>query len=515
MHLNKAQAVIRPRNPWQAMDLGVLLARRHAGLLMLTWASVTLPLFAVFTVIFWQHPGLAVLVIWWLKPAFERLPLYILSNALFANPPSFTASLKAFPRLLKPQLLASLTWRRLSLTRSFDLPVLQLEGLSGTARQQRIATLARNYTRPATWLTIIGLHIELALWLGLIVLLYLLIPAQLQDNWSWLMLLEVSHSQWLWLGHLSNLLYVLVLIIWQPIYVACGFTLYLNRRTQLEAWDVELAFRDLVQRLTKNTLPIIAALLFCLPQTDQAFAEPLSETTFAHYQDELAVNEPRLLKQMLNSEQAQYSIKNIVNAAPFKNHKTVTRWQFVENSRLSSHDSTQLSLPNWLSNFLHSLSFGVQAVLWGLVGLLSLIFIWHYRHWLRLFGQKTAFKKPPYSAPTQHIFGLAISRDSLPDDPLACAQALWSSDPRAALSLLYRALLNHLVDSHGLPLHSTHTEHEVLAMTGELPQQLQHYTQQLTQLWIQLAWGQQLPNYTQFSELCTQWPQLLGSESGL
>ena len=182
MHLNKAQAVLRPRNPWQAMDLGVLLARRHAGLLMLSWAAVTSPLFAVLTVIFWQQPSIAVLIIWWLKPAFERLPLYILSNALFANPPSFTASLKAFPKLLKPQLIASLTWRRLSLTRSFDLPVLQLEGLSGSARQQRLTTLARNYTRPATWLTIIGLHIEMALWLGLLVLLYLLIPAQLQDN---------------------------------------------------------------------------------------------------------------------------------------------------------------------------------------------------------------------------------------------------------------------------------------------------------------------------------------------
>src|SRR5699024_439565 len=328
MHLTKAQAVLRPRNPWRAMDLGVQLARRHAGLLTLTWAAVSLPLFALLTVIFWQHPSIAVLIIWWLKPAFERLPLYILSNALFANPPSFTASLKAFPKLLKPQLIASLTWRRLSLTRSFDLPVLQLEGLSGSARQQRLTTLARNYNRAATWLTIIGLHIEMALCLGLIVLLYLLVPAQLQENWSWLMLLEVSHKQWLWLEHLSNLLYVLVLIVWQPIYVACGFTLYLNRRTQLEAWDIELAFRSLAQRLTKAGLPIMAALLFCLPHTNKVLAEPLSHTTYPDYQNELAVNEPRLLKQMLTSEQAQHSINNSVHTAPFTSHKTVTRWQF-------------------------------------------------------------------------------------------------------------------------------------------------------------------------------------------
>jgi hypothetical protein len=31
--------------------------------------------------------------------------------------------------------------------------------------------------------------------------------------------------------------------------VAAGFTLYLNRRTELEAWDLELAFRHLQERL--------------------------------------------------------------------------------------------------------------------------------------------------------------------------------------------------------------------------------------------------------------------------
>ena len=31
----------------------------------------------------------------------------------------------------------------------------------------------------------------------------------------------------------------------EPLYVACGFALYLNRRTQLEAWDIDLAFRRL------------------------------------------------------------------------------------------------------------------------------------------------------------------------------------------------------------------------------------------------------------------------------
>ncbi len=87
MRLTEASVAIRPRSAWEAMDLGVLLARRHAGLLMASWALVTLPLFALLCAVLWQYPGWAVFLFWWLKPAYERLPLYILSHALFGNTP--------------------------------------------------------------------------------------------------------------------------------------------------------------------------------------------------------------------------------------------------------------------------------------------------------------------------------------------------------------------------------------------------------------------------------------------
>jgi hypothetical protein len=65
------------------------------------------------------------------RRAFERLPLFILSTAMFGETPTLQQALRQWPRLLKPQLLASLTWRRLSLSRSFLMPVMQLEGLEG------------------------------------------------------------------------------------------------------------------------------------------------------------------------------------------------------------------------------------------------------------------------------------------------------------------------------------------------------------------------------------------------
>lgn len=55
---------------------------------MVSWALITLPVFALLTGLFWNSPGIALLIFWWLKPAFERLPLYLLSEALFGQAPS-------------------------------------------------------------------------------------------------------------------------------------------------------------------------------------------------------------------------------------------------------------------------------------------------------------------------------------------------------------------------------------------------------------------------------------------
>ena len=156
MRLSEASVVIRPRTSWEAMDLGVLMAQEHRLLLMSSWAMVTLPIFILLTVLLWRYPSMAMFVFWWLKPAFDRLPLYILSKALFGETPSLKQAVRQWPRLLKGQLLASLTWRRLSLSRSFVMPVSQLEGLDGNARQIRLGVLLQRNAGAARWLTTIG-----------------------------------------------------------------------------------------------------------------------------------------------------------------------------------------------------------------------------------------------------------------------------------------------------------------------------------------------------------------------
>ncbi|MHC8307036.1 DUF4129 domain-containing protein [Pseudomonas sp. PB3P13] len=509
MRLNDATMVIRPRPTWEAMDLGVLLSQRHRRLLMTSWAIATVPVFALLTLIFWDYPSLAVFVFWWLKPAFERLPLYILASAMFGETPTLRQALRQCPRLLKSQLLASLTWRRLSLTRSFLLPVVQLEGLSGDERKQRLRALLQRDAGAARWLTIIGVHLEGALWIGLMLLFYLFLPQQIELDWSWQRLLSLATQDWRWLEHLTNVFYFMVLVVWEPIYVACGFSLYLNRRTVLEAWDIELVFRRLRQRLSGTALLLLLGTCALLPVHQQAWAaEPVATPETA-----------RLLSHPLTSQASRDSIKAILEQPPFKNRETVTRYRFAED-RPAADTPDKGKVPQWLKTLLGMLDsqrFGavatlIEITLWtALMAGISLL-IWRYREWLQAFVSRRPLEKPGPARPApQQAFGLDLNRETLPDDIASSAEQLWQSHPREALGLLYRALLSQLLHDYHMPLTAADTESEVLRRIEKLQHPaLLAFSQSLTTHWQNTAYGHRLPPEHSQYELCDGWRALFG-----
>jgi hypothetical protein len=516
MRPSDASVVIRPRNSWEALDLGVLLARKHAGLLALSWAIVTLPIFALLCLLFWDYPTVAVLLFWWLKPVYERLPLYILSKALFGAVPTLKQSLKALPGLLKPQLLASLTWRRFSLTRSFDLPVMQLEGLSGQERSQRIITLSLRNSRPASWLTIIGVHLESALWIGGISLFYMLIPGQMETNWQWAELIDSGLEEWLWIEHLSNLIYVLGLVIWGPIYVACGFTLYLNRRTELEAWDIELVFRQLTERLRGiASVLLVACALLLLPFSNNLMAAEETKCPIP-VQDPNGPLSDRLLNQPLTSQAAQDSVNELLTNPPFQHREMVTRWRLGEEQ--ASADTEDESITDLFKSVMELMKIWqninvlaelFEALLWAtLFGLIGWL-LWRYREWLATFSSRLGFERKRSPQPPRQLFGLDLAPQNLPDDIASEAERLWDEQPRAALGLLYRGLLSRLLHEHRLPLKSSHTESEVLLLINGLEQpQLDQFSQDLTGHWQNLAYGHRLPPAELKHSLCSTWRQL-------
>lgn len=538
MRLTDASVVIRPRTSWEAIDLGVLLAQRHRALLMTSWAIVTLPVFALLTLLLWDYPSVAVLVFWWLKPAYERLPLLILSQALFGSAPSLRQALKSFPSALKPQLIASLTWRRLSLSRSFYQPVQQLEGLDGLPRAQRIAVLGQKDSRAARLLTALGSTLEMTFWIGLMVLFYAMIPPQIEADWSWRSLLDIE-GEWNWLEHLTNGFYALVLIVWGPVYVSCGFALYLNRRTALEAWDIELGFRNLRQRVLGSALALLLGGFFALtllpssvmaasasiqsmpeeipsesgnscplppldnPQTDEDVAPPDS---------------PRLLNQPLTSQASQNAIHAVLEQPPFKNPKPVSGWRIAQ----PKHDAQSAETPNWLARLVvgllntgKTLSAVFGALLWTLLGITVAWVIWRYRAWFATFVGKSPPKATaPQDIPHQ-LFGLQVRAETLPTDVADAAERLWQQSPREALSLLYRALLSRLLIDYQLSLKSADTEGQILARIAELKQPpLDDFSHELTRHWQNLAYGHRLPPDQARQTLCSGWRKLFAQGAG-
>ncbi|EJM31627.1 DUF4129 domain-containing protein [Pseudomonas sp. GM25] len=509
MRLSDATVAIRPRTTWEAMDLGVLMSQQHRRLLMTSWAIVTLPLFAVLSLLLWDSPSLAVFIFWWLKPAYERLPLYILSKALFGETPTLKQALRQWPRLLKPQLIASLTWRRLSLSRSFLLPVLQLEGLDGTARQQRLQVLLQRNAGAAQWLTIIGVHLETALWIGLMVLFYLLLPQQVETDWDWQSLIFAADYEWRWLEHLTNAFYALILAIWEPVYVACGFSLYLNRRTVLEAWDIELVFRRLRQRLNSSAIGLLLVVCLLLPGVPSVWAaEPAT-----------APDAPRLLNQPLTSEASRNSIKSLLEQPPFKNKETVTRYRFGEDPA-AAEKTRKGEAPQWLKTLLDwldgrhldGLAKAIEVVLWGAVIAGIGWLLWRYRDFLQAFvGRRPRLPEQTKRPLPQQAFGLDLQKETLPDDIASHAEQLWQTEPRAALGLLYRALLSHLLHDFNLTLKPADTENEVLARIEQLQRpDLLTYSRHLTGHWQNMAYGHRVPAAHLQQELCDGWRALFG-----
>ncbi|HEX2162832.1 MAG TPA: DUF4129 domain-containing protein, partial [Thermoanaerobaculia bacterium] len=251
MDVERATGVVRPRGQWEAVDFGFALARAWRRPLWRAWLAAVAPVWwAVYAgVTALAGPWWALAALWWLRPLFSRVPLLVLSRALFGEVLGGRAALREVLRLWARHLVADLTIRRLDLARSFHLPVYQLEGLSGAARRRRLAALRQDRWGTAAALTLISLVLETSAFLAALALAPALAPEGLRIDWG-------GHFRGLFVGEAAGWFLALfgacafaAVTLVEPFYVGGGFGLYLDRRTHLEGWDVELAFRRLARRI--------------------------------------------------------------------------------------------------------------------------------------------------------------------------------------------------------------------------------------------------------------------------
>jgi len=516
MDLEKVTAKIRPRRGWEAIDLGMSLAQKHAIVLYKIWFTISLPVYVLLSVLLAGSPIFAILSFWFLLPILERPLLHFLSRELFGEGLSAKQCVKAFFSVAKIQWFMSLTLRRFSFTRSFDLPLIQLEGLKGNARSKRLRVIHSGDSGSAVWLTVILFLVELIFYLSIITLMFLMIPEAYIDDfdlWQWMSMDTESEMA----AQVFNFLAYISISIVAPFYVASGFALYINQRTQLEAWDIELAFKRLATRLSERSANsnvrlaswasicfLIFSMSFLSPQSVKA-SEVEEEVTKTEIKD--PDWKEKLDLENLSHINAKKLIKEIKNGEDFHQMETVESNEYRSTPDLDDIDDTPLDFsPGWFT-FAKILAVIIEFALWIFVAVLVLFLILKYKHLIvRSVGNKKIPKKRP-----KKLFGLDLNSESLPDKPwLVAKQMIDNKQYREALSLLYRASLIWYIDHSDAVIKEGYTELECLKqITTSVNQQSSLYMENLTNNWRGLAYAHQIPELNQLNELCDNWPNVM------
>lgn len=487
MRIDQISANIRYRTPWEGLDLGFVMGRHWFWPLWRLWWLTALPVTLLLTVLLQGSPAWAAFLVWWCKPLYEPMLLFWLSRRLFGEELSWREVAGQWRAILKPRLLANLTLFRLSPNRSFYMPVSHLESLRGAERSKRLRVLSGNQS-VGTWLTIVGSHIEGALSLGFLLLLLYLIPENLLPDDIW----RTLGNDASWLDWLGRGFWLLAMSLFAPFYVAGGFALYLTRRSILEAWDLELAFRRMEPRFRGDTgasgrrrvaAAIVASLLLlisALPFSDSHAAE----TT-------------------LTRSEAQSVIKEVLADEAFGTKKTEKYWKYIGKTDEPKEDKSPKRDFAWLGGLAEFLEYLLWIGLAVVVGWL-IYYLAQLADWLPQRRKSGGENKPSV------LFGLPITPESLPQDVMGAIAALVGEGRlRAALSLLYRATLMRLVHDHHLKIPDSATEGECQRLVrSQRPDGEAGFFDSLTRLWVNCAYGHVLPAAHEITDLSQAWHAL-------
>lgn len=502
MRLEDVTAEIRPRVPWESIDLGCALARRHMGSIWKAWAVTIVPLWILLAVLLRNHPVWFIVCTWWLKPIYDRVPMLVVSRALFGDVPGTKEVLRALPRLLVRRLWFALVTGRFSPARSLSLPVSELEGLRGAAYRQRVSLLERNGGEGATMATLVGLLLELAVGGSMVLLVFMMVPADVSSRWGqgiaeFFQYSDVAEldARFYWLVAVVRLLSFTLM---EPFYVSAGFALYINSRTLTEGWDIELAFKRMGARLERLRLGKGAGekmMLLAMTTVCLGFFVP-AECSAA---DGAAAGE------LTDISQGQRQVQEVLADDDFSIHHRIVDVPVERSGRSSNSWLDDLfsgsSMPGFMG-LVGSLVF--YLVLAGVIaGLVYLI----YRNRHVFVSGRSGM--PVLGGPkTREVMGMNVSPESLPTDVVSAARDAWrAGDYQHSLSLLYRGSIASLIHRSHLPIEEGDTEGDCLRRVEALgPAHCQPYFAKLTREWINVAYGKLQPDDSTMQALFEGWP---------
>jgi len=504
MDLDRMSVVLRPRGPWEGIDLGFALGRAWFPTLWGLWWCSALPVGLLALPLSGARADWWLLLLWWFKPLYEAPLIWWISRSLFGERPPLGRARQLQRAAWTRHLLPYLLWRRLAARRSLNLTIGLLEGLHGTALRQRRRVLGDG--AGAAWLTLICYHFEAILWGGLLLTLVYLIPTGLPEGLAGLDLGAALTDSQSWPYWLSGGLYLLACSVIAPFYCCAGFALYIGRRTELEAWDLELAFRRADPDATAGAPEKGAARpgRRGSPRTAVS-AGLLCAAVLAAWPGPPVGADP--LPLLPAPAPARALIAEVLADADFGRTRTESVWTYI-----GPDEETAAPDPTWLRD-LGDFAVFLGRLVKGLLVVLAVIAVallirrilrdWQPGAWPR----RRPARRPAPAAPE------SLSGDPDPDAAglaRAVRARLAAGDPRGALALLYRGSIGHL-GRRGLRIPDGATEGECLRLaaghpgTGDLAP-----LRRLTRDWQALAYAQQAPDPERIAARLDDWLRWTG-----
>jgi hypothetical protein len=494
MQIDALALRLRPRRSIEATDLGVRLCQASAGSVYSVYLPVALPLVILALATFEVAPWLPTLLIWWAKPWLDRTILFVLSRAAFGQTTTLAQVWAAQRDVWWRHLFFTLTVQRLSLWRAFTQPVYQLEGLTPWRARARVRQVRRRHTGVAMMMTSTFATAEAALAISLLSLLYWFAPrGQAPDILDMLVGEATGALPWAW-----SAIYMISILFIEPFYVAAGFAMYLNRRVELEAWDIEQEFRRAFgAAATAARAAIVALVVTTGAYTVLLAQEPAPSAPAQPSEIEVAAAIAR--------------VKADPNLATEQTIKTL-RWKNPTTSATKSSDAPSWLL--WLGDLFRWIERSARVLMWCVIALLVGFLAFFVVRLTR--GVSPHDGDDAFVAPT-HVRDLDIRPEALPPEIGSAARALWDrGEHRGALALLYRGLLSRLAHVHKVPIRDASTEGDCLTLAAaHLTQPRSEYAGRLVHAWQRFVYGRLDVQTTLVYYLCDEFGPTLDQSHGM
>lgn len=256
---------LRPRSWWDILALGILMYRTWLPGILATWGPFMV-LSGLGGLLLVGGEGASAttvtagfLLVWWLKPLGDRCILMVPGHCLFGasfSPKSLPGALRS---LLSPRIITDLTVFRFSPSRALLLPVETLERCRGRRGRDRRRRMGKAGGSGAWGIAGLCILLESTIFLGLLFTVAMtggMVSAgaggpgpDLEGPVPWF------------------LMYWGAVLLAEPVFVLSSFSLYLDRRSRQEAWDLRTEFRDMARDARRGSrsvvvLPLLLILLF-------------------------------------------------------------------------------------------------------------------------------------------------------------------------------------------------------------------------------------------------------------